>query len=159
MSRKFEELLVKKGILPNDEDFDQSKETEEILFGHYFGEIEKAIKDDDLNSFIKLSLECTFDKDHTFYIYLDIESSFKQNISYLQLMAFFGSVKCFKYDISTGEFNSECIQKYAIVGGNSEIINILEKQGFSSFDFCFETAAKYFDRNIICDWLLLHYKC
>ena len=165
MPGKIEKLLVKKGIIPNDREFDQSKEIDEILYGPKFGKIENAIKEDNLESFIEFSTEPTFDPTHTitfndlFYSYdYALANSFNNSsFSYVQLMAFFGSVKCFKHAILTGDFDLKDIQNYAIAGGNTEIIHIIENKGIS-FDNCFGFASKLY-RNELCDWLLLHYKC
>ena len=75
----------------------------------------------------------------------------------MQLMALFGSVKCFKHAISTDAYDMSNVAKYAIAGGDKEIIHILEQKG-ASFDGCFEVAVKY-HRDDLCDWLLTHYKC
>ena len=64
-------------------------------------------------------------------------------------MSFFGSVKCFKYAILNYEYNLKNVQKYAIAGGNSEIIHILENRGVS-FDNCFGVSSKFY-RNDLCD--------
>ena len=164
-------LLFKMGIIPTHRDYFlyRPESLKYILYGMEFGNIEKAIKEDDLESFIMFSSEPMFDHNilfttkefSVFEIHVsDICYTYNYDpfdISCMQLMVFFGSVKCFKHAILTGEFSLKNIQKFAIAGGNSEIIHIMENQGVS-FDFCFGVSAKY-HRNELSDWLILHYRC
>ena len=66
-------------------------------------------------------------------------------------------LNCFKHAISTGTYDMNDIVKYAVVGGNKEIIHILEQNNIS-FDSCFEVSVQY-HRYEVSDWLLTHYKC
>ena len=60
----------------------------------------------------------------------------------LEVSALFGSVKCFKYLMISGEEANENICKYAIAGGNIEIIHICEQNGLQ-FDNCLDVSSFY----------------
>jgi ankyrin repeat protein len=81
----------------------------------------------------------------------------KECETYMQLIAYFGAVNCFKQAIMNDAFDIKYISKYAIAGGNNEIVRILEQKGIL-FDNCFEIGVKY-HRMDLCDWLLTHAKC
>ena len=117
---------------------------------------------DDVDEFIKKSTEIEFNADSTFSV--DINSPIRYaleasnvQVSYLQVMAFFGSIKCFKHSISNGSYKFNNIEYYAVAGGNIEIIHILEQRNVS-FECCLDASIKY-HRLEISDWILLHYKC
>ena len=78
----------------------------------------------------------------------------RTKFTYLQLMALFGSLNCFKYAISTDAYDINDIAKYAVAGGNKEIIHILGQN--VSFDSCFEVSVKY-HRYEVSDWLLTNH--
>ena len=76
----------------------------------------------------------------------------------LEFIAFYGSVKSFKYFLlNDAIITSKKLNKYAIAGGNLEIIHILEQRGIS-FDNCLNTSIT-FHRNEISNWLMDNYKC
>jgi hypothetical protein len=45
--------------------------------------------------------------------------------------------------------------KYAIAGGNNEIVRILEQKKGISFDDCFAVGVLKYYRMDLCDWLLM----
>ena len=161
----FKELLFSEKIIYRKYNLKKQKSTNQIIYGINPESIENAIEEDNLESFIKIASEPYFDpnksdvlnnanswdQNRIFLIYED------ERITYMHLMAFFGSLKCFKHAMLTGEYSIEQIQEYAIAGGNTEIIHLLENQGIY-FDYCFRTATR-FHRHELCDWLLLHYEC
>ena len=118
----------------------------------------KAIKEDDCELFIKLSSEPTFDEYRPIHVFDSCISNvaYDSDVNLIQLMAFFGSIKCFKVALMSSGYKLENVPKYAIAGGNSEIIHICEQKG-EVFNNCFHVAFT-FQRNDLCDWLLLHYE-
>ena len=77
--------------------------------------------------------------------------------SYLQIMAFYGAVKCFKHACLTNEYDFRGVEEFAVAGGNMEIIHILEQMNFS-FEKCLKVSIK-FHRNELSDWILIHFRC
>ena len=74
------------------------------------------------------------------------------------LCIYCGSVNCLKYLLANTEFKAkENSAKFAIAGGNKEIIHILEHNSIS-FNQCFSISV-YFHRYELSDWLLTNYKC
>jgi ankyrin repeat protein len=122
------------------------------------GTVEKSIIEDNINDFNEHTANASFNPKTKIKTKDPINVVNNDNyISYIQLMALFGSKKCFKYAVSTEEYDLDDTAKYAVAGGDIEIIHILEQNGVS-FDNCFEQAVKY-HREDICEWLLLHHKC
>ena len=73
----------------------------------------------------------------------------------IDFAAFYGSIKCFKYFLLNNAKIFPRICKYAIAGGNFEIIQLLE-QNNQNFSDCFDISVSY-HRYEISDWILLHY--
>lgn len=78
--------------------------------------------------------------------------------TFLQIAAFFGSVKCFKYlllngaNLNNNDFEGKTIAQFAVAGGNNEIIRILHQSNVS-FAGTLQVAA-LFHRNEIFRWIL-----
>ncbi|OHT13001.1 hypothetical protein TRFO_16963 [Tritrichomonas foetus] len=71
--------------------------------------------------------------------------------SMLDYAAFFGAEKCFKYILSL-HFDEKIDAKYAIAGGNSEIIKLVEKHGCDFSNLWFEAIQfKHFE---IFEWII-----
>jgi ankyrin repeat protein len=130
------------------------------------GSIGRSIIEFNIDDFIQLTSDPSFDpkekiktKKYLNWRYEDPITTVcdDKEVSYAQIMALFSSKKCFRYAVSAGGYDMDGIAKYAVAGGDIEIIHILEQSGVS-FDNCFETAVK-FHREDVCDWLLTHYKC
>ena len=73
--------------------------------------LKKTIKYDDLDTFIKLSSEPKFDH---------------HNYSYMQIMAYFGSIKCFKFLILNEATINEDLGMYVVCSGNGEMFHFSE---------------------------------
>ena len=73
----------------------------------------------------------------------------------IEFAAFYGSVKCFKYFLLNNAKLKPSICKFAVAGGNYEIIHILEQKNLS-FEDCFRLSVEY-HRYEITDWLLQSY--
>ena len=73
--------------------------------------------------------------------------------SYLEFCAFFGSIKCFKYIYLNEESQkSGELIKYAVAGGNAEIIHICEHDGVINYKETREIAVKFHHWDIF-EWL------
>ena len=122
------------------------------------GTIERAIFEDDFDSLQQL-LAYSIDDGRGQSI--DISNFFNTNVfkiyeaNRLELAALFGSVKCFKYLMMNGyEINKETC-KFAVAGGNNEIIHLCEQKGLV-FDDCLFISSMY-HRFEIFEWLNTHF--
>ena len=132
--------------LPNEIELIPNNDMIEIIKNDDIGEFQKKL----FNEFVDLNKEyvseplmntCLNENGNTY--------------TYAQAIAFFGAVKCFKYarlNELINEKSMEAIDKYAIFGGNDEIIQTLRNDGIQ-FHHCF-SAAVQFHRNKLADWLL-----
>ena len=121
-------------------------------FGKEHKEIREAIIRDDIDELMKLLI----DKNMSVHDSLNFDSieyikTYSSNISIIDYAALHGSVKCFKYAIMNDAKYYQDTQKFAIEGGNVEIIHILEQKG-AKFENLYMDAIGY-HRNDIADWL------
>ena len=110
--------------------------------------------DDDVDTFIKKCLEPTFDTYTKMKVWL-FETS--DRVPYLHIIAYLGAVKCFKYAILNDKFSLKDVELYAVVGGNMEIISILEQKGLSFAKYL--PVSIEFHRYDISDRILIHGGC
>ena len=96
----------------------------------------------DINSFIKISYYETF---------FNIDSN--PNISLIEYSALFGAENIFKFLWGNHATIRTFLPQYAIIGGNSNIIHILEENPDISFSNCLDIAIKL-HRNDIFDYLI-----
>ena len=85
-------------------------------------------------------------------------SSFFNLEKMLEAAAYYGSVKCFKYILMNMEeinLSNSFIAAYAIAGGNTEIIHILDQKGLAFGSHELSTSIAY-HRYSLTDWILLH---
>ena len=80
-----------------------------------------------------------------------------KQISLLEISCLLGSAQCFKYCLMNQFKITKETAKYAIKGGNSEIIQILNQQDVK-FNNCFEVSVE-FHRYHLTDWLITHFEC
>ena len=123
-------------------------------------EILMIFKKDELETFIRKSSAAGFSPKSKVRTDSDSPISFvkgNSELSYLQIMAFYGAVKCFKHASLNNEYDFSGVAEYAVEGGNMEIIHILEQRNIS-FETCLEVSIK-FHRNELSDWILIHNKC
>ena len=119
--------------------------------------LEDAIKADDIETFIKLTSDPSFNHKELIKTTIEVDFRGRGFFSAIHLAALLGSVKCFKQAMLTGDYDINYINKYAIAGGNSEIIHILEQNNVS-FNNCLGASIMY-HRDELSDWLLMNYKC
>ena len=79
------------------------------------------------------------------------------SVSLIGICCLFGAINCFKYFYIN---NCKCgrnINKYSIIGGNYEIVQILHQENIDFHD-CLEIAIKYHQYSLT-NWLLTNYDC
>ena len=107
---------------------------EKINFGWLINDIEYYLKYDKFEKFQEL-----YFKNPTFYTIVD-DYEFridKGNYSLISLSALYSSIKCFKFLLNQQNYslnNDNFLGKFALIGGNIEIINILENNSFNLYD-------------------------
>ncbi|KAK8890051.1 hypothetical protein M9Y10_034810 [Tritrichomonas musculus] len=127
--------------------------------GFLTNSIFEIIKNDDINSFEKIAASPSFNPDiemkETVFIPYPI---LHYNPTLIQVAAYFGSIKIFKF-LLLNKANIEYIDRtnmslihFAIAGGNTEIIRILD-QNDVSFVGTPQIAAQY-HRHDILEWLI-----
>ena len=111
-------------------------------------EIAKIIRNDDIQKLQEISSKADFDFNQGVVPSLYEIFSFinKRNISLIDYAAFFGSIKCFKFLMLNGS-DLKNTGKYAIAGGNLEIIHLCE-QNDSSFEESYEAAVEFHQNDV-----------
>ena len=111
-------------------------------------EIAKILRNDDLEKLQEISSQTNFDFNQIIEPSIYERYSFinKENVSLIDYCAFFCSIQCFKYLLLNGS-NVKNTLKYAIAGGNLEIIHLCEHNDLL-FEGVYETAIE-FHRNDI----------
>lgn len=101
-------------------------------------ELAKLIKFDDIDSVQRIKSQLEFETTSIDKISLKLLSySMHQrcmihlDCNLIDTAALFGSVRCFKYFLLNGHKLGENSIKFALVGGEAEIIHIIENEGFS----------------------------
>ena len=114
--------------------------------------IAKAIRNDDVEKLQEISSQADFNFNQIIEPSLYERCSFinKPNVSLIDYAAFFGSIKCFRF-LLLNETKLNNTGKYAIAGGNLEIIHLCE-QNNSLFEGLCEAAIE-FHRNDIFHYL------
>ena len=80
----------------------------------------------------------------------------RSNANRIEIAALFGSIKCFKYLMIIGDEINEDACKFAVSGGNNEIIHLCEQKGLQ-FEDCL-LFSSMFHRFEIFEWLNMHFK-
>ena len=104
----------------------------------------KAILSDNVNDLVKLSSESSFDPN---------KKIGSLRISPIEFMALCGSKAYFNHAISTNLYKFDNIAKYAILGGNMDIIHILEQKEIS-----FDNMLLFTRNPDLAEWLLEHWE-
>ena len=96
-----------------------------------------------------MSSQNNFDFNHVIAPSLYERFSFdnKRNAFLFDYVAFFGSLKCFKLLLLNGSYLKNS-GKFAVAGGNIEIIKLFE-QNYSSFGEACESAIQFHLNNIL----------
>ena len=130
----------------------------------YFEQVEEIISiifQDDYNELISfLSKYPNFKIDREILISTSskISKLFDINsISLLDLCCLLGSNNCFKYFYTNDCEPSPKANEYCIIGGNFEIIQILNYHNIINFNNCIKTSIEYHQYSIS-DWLLANYQ-
>ena len=109
------------------------------------------IKNDDVTEFTNIIALKNIDVYRTNIYILDLI------FTVIDFSAYCGSINIFKYlMLNKSEITSRTI-KYAVVGGNEEIIEFLVSNNYS-FDHREKDAISYHNNNIV-KWLFEHYEC
>lgn len=114
-----------------------------------YNSIIETIKNDDINTFQDTLAHTNID--------INTQMNFKnykidrtQNPSFLDISAFFGSMKIFKFLFMNNVRKGRMIANFAVAGGNYEIIHILEGENISFTDLSVvQTAIKFFRNDIV----------
>lgn len=118
--------------------------------------VEKVIIDDDVDSLRRFMCRPDYSPDVRIQFFMS-NDFLKSRNACLQAAAKFGSVKCFRHLIAVGGHDTKNLNKYAVAGGNTEIIHIIEQQGIS-FDDCFNVSLTWYQEEVSA-WLIVHYNC
>lgn len=150
VNKRFSNYLIKSnvitGIDPDKEYENMSAERIEEEFSPR--SIGGMIRNDDIDSLVTASLEGRVD--------YTIEIEFRGNeISYLDLAAFYGSLSAFNHFLSNGAKISWDTAKKAVMGGNMEIIKKCKENNCDFFD-CFMIAINY-HQNEVLQWLITNF--
>ena len=111
------------------------------------GSLERAIIEDDIET-LKNYRDVL--ENETIHINIINMLFAKEEATKLELCAYFGAAKCFKYLLKTEEIKENAC-RYAVAGGNKEIINICKKKGLE-FKNCINVAVAY-HRHDLFQWL------
>lgn len=117
-------------------------------------EINKIIKNDDIDSLQKLASDPTFDFDsflgHSIY---EVSNFCSTDLTILQLSAFYSAIKCFKFlilneaSIDINDSEGKTTAQFAVAGGCNEIIRVLEQRK-CSFEGTLEIAALHHRQSV-----------
>lgn len=137
----------------NENDFETHKKF--VKIGKNMNNIAMSIRNDNLDE-LQQSL---FEKDFKFNFNEIIPNSVYERcsfvnlkVTYIEYAAFFGSVKCFKYLLLNGAILTPNIAKFAVGGGNNEIIRICEQKK-CDFKDTVQVAIKHHHWEIL-KWLI-----
>ena len=115
---------------------------------------ELSIKNDDIET-VKQYFEASLISEKCKHGIFDIlTSQIKEDMTYLELAALYGSEQVFSHLIQFFDPLPESISKWAVVGGNMKIIEECYSRG-SSFQDSLQMAAR-FRRNNIFKWIILN---
>ncbi|OHS93984.1 hypothetical protein TRFO_11470 [Tritrichomonas foetus] len=137
---------------------DNFKSFEEcVILGHRPDNIVTAIFKDDadtLHQIISMQPDFNLNKKLPAYI-LDYYDDIKNEVSLVELACFYGSVNCFKFLLLQPEVDISTCQRFAIAGGNTEIIRNLERKNITFHD-TFTNSIKFHHYDIF-RWLVMNY--
>ena len=156
-------FLCFKGIIKHDPELDYK---DEGLFENFKpGTMQFIIQNDlieDLQKCVLMNENFDFNNKITIHRYFIASYMGVNNyLSYIEFATLVGSIKCFKYlylnnalPENDDELNKICC--YAIAGGNTEIIHILEQKGAHFNKECLNYSI-FFHHDDLINWLLINY--
>ena len=140
-----------------DDDNSWTKFDQIIQMHHRPNELVKAIFDDNVDLLQQLTSSTDFDFNKKIASFqFDPCNEISNEISYLNLAAFYGSTSCFKFLILQNGIDLTDSAVYAVMGGSPEIIRNLVNEGVEFGNEAFVGAIKY-HRYDIFQWLLTNY--
>lgn len=138
-------------------DFELLKRYRKSGHNHYY--LITIILNDDIESLQKVTIDPHFDFDQLIQpSFFEICPFIQNEPTLIDVSAFFGSLKCFKYlllngsNLSLPDRSNEILPHFAIAGGNVEIIRICNQKKLSLSGT--PQIASLFHRNDIIDWLI-----
>ena len=144
-----------------DVDFSKKKSSNSERYDFYDGPrinyaLSSLIIKDDVDSLQKLSSNPKIHISEE-RVFIKLDNSFRckkiePECNAIECAAFYGSLKCFKFLLLNIKLNSENLAKYAIAGGNPEIIHICEQQKCNFKDTL--DIAIAFHHNDIVQWIV-----
>ena len=118
---------------------------------------EDVLSRDDFDVFQAMSTTYSFSFDSKIKLaqFATNQNHTTHNISMLSFSAYYGAVRCFKFLVMNKQKITDSVLKWAIKGGNLEIIRICA-QNNPKIGQCFSQAVEY-HRNDVADWILATY--
>lgn len=127
--------------------------------GHNHFYLTSILLNDDIESLQKITVDPKFNYDQTIQpSFFEICPFIQNEPTLIDVSAFFGSIKCFKYFLLNGsnllipDNSNEILPHFAIAGGNVEIIRICNQKKLNLAGT--PQIASLFHRNNIIDWLI-----
>ena len=123
------------------------------------GTIERVLFEDDVDTLQRLlAFENDATKIYSIRDFFPVLYTVFQKIKVrrVDVAALFGSVKCFKYLMLNGDEIDGGICKFAISGGNNEIVHLCEQHGLQFVD-CLSFSVQY-HRFELYEWLNTHFE-
>ena len=144
------DMLQVKNILPSD------KYTDKHIFDFAEeGTVGRAIFEDNIELLQQLIATKTDEGKGQMFVINRFSSylafSNREKANRIEVAALFGSIKCFKYLMMIGDEINEDTCKFAIAGGNLEIIHLCEQKGLK-FEKCLYISS-FYHRFEIFEWL------
>ena len=147
------------------DDLNQFKVTKEWVYeGYHRNTIEHSIKYDDIDAFQNFTLSDGFDfhaiarKGRFEYFNgalvspSEIMSTFSHLFNYVELAAYYGSLRCFKFLLLNNCELTNCAFMNAFASGNIELVRLFLQQSFEISEQCGNIACIFF-RNEIETWI------
>ena len=142
-------VLVKSGYIKDDK-IENDKTLDNYLTVFHPGTLQYIITEDDISTLQNYVLQqASFEFGQLYAV------EFEYFMSLINIAAYYGSLKCFKYFILNDCTIDPETSHYAIASGNYEIVHILEQKN-ANFDEAFIFSI-HFHQYSLSDWLIIHY--
>ncbi|OHT11937.1 hypothetical protein TRFO_18413 [Tritrichomonas foetus] len=134
----------------NDEDYQNQDIKTDNIGNTHFVPIHKIIEDDDIESFQNYVSTSNADLNSIVKIDSYDNKYIKENESFIEYAALFGSINIFKYLwMNNAEIIESDLPEYAVAGGCSDIIHLVEEKLPFSSPMCLEAAVYCFRNDLI----------